>query len=57
MSIISKEKGENSIEFARILNSLGNVYAALGKYKKAEKRLKHALKITESIGNSNEDTN
>lgn len=48
--IIQREKGENSVECARILNNLGNVYAGLGKYKKAEKRLKRALKISDSFG-------
>ena len=41
--------GEKSIEAARLYNNLGNLYASLGLYKKADKRLKKALKITENL--------
>lgn len=32
-------KGKESIEVAKSLNNIGNLYASIGNYKKAEKRL------------------
>lgn len=47
--MIVEFKGENSVETCRILNNLGNVYAQQGDYKKADKRFKTALKITDQL--------
>lgn len=41
--------GEKSVEAARLYNNMGNLYASLGNYKKADKRLKKALKIVENL--------
>lgn len=41
--------GEKSVEAARLYNNLGNLYASLGLYKKADKRLKKALKIVDNL--------
>jgi tetratricopeptide (TPR) repeat protein len=49
LAIILIKLGEKSIEAARLYNNLGNLYASLGLYKKADKRLKKALKITENL--------
>ena len=47
--MIVEFKGETSVEAVRILNNLGNVYAQQGDYKKADKRLKTAIKITDQL--------
>lgn len=43
------EKGDEDIETARILISVGKVYSSLGDYKRAERRIKAAMKIVECI--------
>lgn len=47
--ITSEEKGEDSLEFAKMTINLGRVHTLLADYKHAMKRIKKGLKIAEGI--------
>lgn len=44
-----KSKGKNSVEVAKALNNLGNVYACLGDYDKAEDKLIHCINLVKNF--------
>ena len=47
--IAQQEKGEDSLEAAKVLVHLAKIYTLLADYKVAMKKIKLALKITDSI--------
>lgn len=48
LRIVQAEKGEDSIESAKVMVNLGKVYTQMADLKAALKRIKKALRITES---------
>lgn len=48
LRITQQEKGEETLETAKVLINLGKLYTVLADYKHADKKIKKALRITES---------